>query len=54
MVRATQLLPARRSSDWEKKAWLPLGAHAESNVAFAVAPGTLEVTLAQARPQATP
>jgi hypothetical protein len=49
MARATQLLPSQRFSDREKRAQLTLGAHAEHSMAFAVAPGTLEVTLAQAR-----
>jgi len=49
LARATQLLPSQRFSDREKRAQLTLGAHAEHSMAFAVSPGTLEVTLAQAR-----
>ncbi len=51
MARVTQLLPSQRFSDREKRAQLTLGAHAEHSMAFAVSPGTLEVTLAQARPR---
>lgn len=48
MARLTQLLPATRYSNTEKRAYLQFAAHDVHTLSMAVAPGTaLEVTLAQ-------